>query len=379
VRRSRSLNLASKGFTNERPLRRAAVLLALVGLVLLGVNAILYGRYQAASVEVRSQLREVESGIEKELGAVQVLEASLSRLDLEAQNEQVEFLNDRIAERTFPWSQLFDHLTEVLPAEVRLSSLSPTSESRDRSRRRLDDSSVRLAMSGEAKTDEALVAFVDGLFSSPSFTDPHLTQENRETGAVRFVLDARYLPRAPGAPPTSATEVAEAAPGAMSAEQGPSSPAGAAAPAASSETLSTSAHGTSEPSPPTSTTPGEPVAGAPSSPGEIAAAARESSVPPSGVAPPEPVAQRGEEIDVGGDARSTAGDARELSRRSRETTSGGGAVAVPRSSTGARPPAAPGGATGTVPERRPRTGREGVPAVQPPSNASAPPRLRGGV
>lgn len=199
VKRRRSLNLATRGFSNLRPHRRAALTLAVVGLGLLGVNAFLYGRYQAGSAEIRSQLRAVETKIEEELQAVQDLEAALLRLDLEAQNEQVAFLNDRIAERTFPWSRLFDRLEEVLPPEVRLSSLNPTTESRGRRRgTRAGDESVLLAISGEAEGDEGLVAFLDALFSHPSFGDPNLVQESREGGLVRFQLSARYLPKAPG-------------------------------------------------------------------------------------------------------------------------------------------------------------------------------------
>jgi Tfp pilus assembly protein PilN len=193
----RSLNLASRAFSNIRPHRRAAVLLAVVGLGLLAANAYLYGRYQTGSAEIRLQLRDIETQIEAELELVEELESALLQLDLETQNEQVSFLNERIAERAFPWSRLFDRLEEAMPSEVRLSSLTPATGERDRRRRRSGgDESVALSIEGESRGDSAMVAFVDRLFEHPSFGNPSLAQESRDGATVRFQLTVNYLPGA---------------------------------------------------------------------------------------------------------------------------------------------------------------------------------------
>lgn len=352
MRRRESLNLARRGFSNLRPHRRAALILSMIGLGLLGVNAFLYGRYQAGSAEIRQELRQVETRIEEELRTVQELETALERLDLESQNEQVAFLNERIAERTFPWSTLFDRLEEVLPAEVRLTSLTPSPERRAQARRRRGrtgdgSGSVLLAIAGEAQGDEGLLAFLDGLFGHPAFAEPNLVSERREGGLVRFQLGARYIPSV-AAPPVEGPQMA----GESAGEPG----TGEEATMARRRTDGASGPAAGEP-PPTTT-------------------ARDTGYAESGDRAPEAwVSPRGPETGEAATTRPTqAGRAAPGGGvgQGRQDVGGVAGERSPRTSgtpPTTRRPAPP--ATGV-----PASGRESRPPF-PPRTASAPPRLRG--
>jgi len=226
------LNLSRKPFLNTRPVTRVALLLwALGGLLLLG-NVTLFWNYLSGSTEKREELVRMEEQVEREREAAGRLEARLAGLDLEQQNEQVEFLNRKIAERTFSWSLLFDRLTETMPNNVRLIQLQPATisgEERARTRNRtaaelnapLASDRVPLVIAAEAKNDEEMYQFVDNLFGD-YFDNPNLLSEARsdEGDRISFNIHVIYLPRnpTPGVTVEEEPEVVEETPAVPPAE-----------------------------------------------------------------------------------------------------------------------------------------------------------------
>jgi Tfp pilus assembly protein PilN len=211
------MNLSRRPFVNGRPVARVAALLALLGGLLLLGNLYVYFSYVQGTGEKRAQLAQVEQQKEKERRQIAQLNERIATLDLARQNEQVDFLNEKIAERTFSWSQLFDRLAKLMPADVRLTRLSPhgivdTEVDRRRRgapppRKKATDDRVTLAIGGEAKSDQALLQFVDNLFADPAFIDPNLTQQTKEGGkdVIKFDLRVDYLPRGTSRPVISET------------------------------------------------------------------------------------------------------------------------------------------------------------------------------
>src|SRR3954469_14779665 len=161
------MNLSRRPFVNGRPVARVAALLALLGGVLLLGNLFVYFSYVQGTGEKRAQLAQVEQQKEKERRQIAQLNERIATLDLARQNEQVDFLNEKIAERTFSWSQLFDRLAKLMPADGGLTRLSPrgivdTEVDRRRRgapppRKKTPDDRVTLAIGGEAKSDQALL------------------------------------------------------------------------------------------------------------------------------------------------------------------------------------------------------------------------------
>lgn len=195
-------NLARHPFANTRPVNRLGIALWVAGALLLAGNVAVYYSYFAGSGDRRAELARLERQVSLQQQRAGQAETDLAGIDLEQQNEQVEFLNRKIAERAFSWSLLFDRLAEVLPSQVRLTSLRPHGVvSGDEGRRRVsrrvvvEEGRVALELSGEAQSGEALLRFVDNLFAHPAFADPDLAQEALEGEAlIDFSLRAQYLP-----------------------------------------------------------------------------------------------------------------------------------------------------------------------------------------
>jgi Tfp pilus assembly protein PilN len=196
------VNLAHRAFVNSRLVVRVTVLLWVAGLLALVANVWLYRSYFVGSSERARRLAEIEEAISGERQRIAELEVTLSGMNLARQNETVRFLNQKIAQRSFAWSRLFDHLAEVLPGDMRLQRLNPEGGEATRRPGLTRDAeadggprAVSLVLSGEARTDEALLTLVDRLFEHPAFRDPNLQREARAEGArLRFDLTVDYLP-----------------------------------------------------------------------------------------------------------------------------------------------------------------------------------------
>lgn len=202
----RYLNLASQPFVNRRPVARVtAALWVLAALFTLAV-AVSFWSYFRGQDDQRVQLRQVESDSSAERQRIATLGRELAGIDVARLNERALYLNQRIAQRTFSWSLLFDRLAELLPGDVRLMSLAPRPLD-DRSRRlpaAVDepvDERVQLQIQGTVRRDEALLELLDALFADDAFEDPNLARESRDQGELRFDLTVVYLPEVAAGPP----------------------------------------------------------------------------------------------------------------------------------------------------------------------------------
>lgn len=204
-------NLAARPFANERPVKRTTLFIWILALTLLAVNVVLYQRHLAAHNEQRQTIKDLQEQIQAEEEAVRRGRTELAALALGDQNDKVLFLNGQIARRTFSWSQLFNRLEEVLPANVDLQRVSPkvlTEQSRSGGQRGPGTQDlIAIDMKGEAQTGEELLQLLDNLFDHASFISPDLAGENERTdGGLEFTLKVLYLP---SAVPDESAEVPE--------------------------------------------------------------------------------------------------------------------------------------------------------------------------
>jgi hypothetical protein len=252
------LNLSRRPFVNNRPVTRAAILLWALGFLLLLVNVFSFWSYLESSREKRAEVKAGEAKLAAERQAISRREGQVAQLDLGRQNDEVAYLNGKIAQRTFSWSQLLDRVSETMPNDVRLQRLSPQGLADEREERQVRRTSARrptpdrvtLQIDGQARSDEAILELVDNLFAHPAFAEPNLTHETHEGGGlIRFNLSVVYLPNAPvtgavrpparhwrlapepGSPQLQAGAPAAPAPGAPRLVPPPALPPNAAAPA----------------------------------------------------------------------------------------------------------------------------------------------------
>lgn len=220
----RAVNLASKPFVNRRPVIRIAFLVWIAAIVLAFVNIWSYGDFFRVASNHRTKLADLEKEIRIEEEQVRSLEKRIAGLKLDDGNTKARYLNGLIHQRIFPWSRLFDEIQDVLPKDVYLVGLAPqieklespkrprsTTSSRTRNTSTTSNNSrptgttkkkpeptldrVLLELQGVARSDEAMLELVDRLYASPSFLDPTLSTEKRETrtGLVTFQIQVTYL------------------------------------------------------------------------------------------------------------------------------------------------------------------------------------------
>ena len=214
------INLASRPFVNARPVARVTAALWALGALLALAAGWSFWSYFAGREDQRQELASIEAAMEREREAIDGLSRELAAIPLDNQNQRVRFLNQRIAERAFSWSLLFDHLAEILPADVRLLSLAPRVGFGGDGRRgaELDGAAgdrVLLQVQAVARRPEAILELLDALFDSDAFERPNLAQESREGAETRFTLSVIYLPAAAAADDGAAAgEAAESEDGA---------------------------------------------------------------------------------------------------------------------------------------------------------------------
>lgn len=230
----RVVNLSQRPFLNRRPVLRLAVLLWVVGGLMLATNAWLFAGYLSGTTKNRERLAELNTEIDSAESEFDQLGKRLSQVSLGDRNQHAAFLNELIDQRTFPWSRLFDDLEDALSDDVYLTLVSPSVERekqkasprttsrrltpREARKRALERRSsgggggsngpasiptpettnvaedsdfdlVTLKIVGVARSDEALLSFVDGLYQNDRFVEPKLSTEQRSEEQRSFFFD----------------------------------------------------------------------------------------------------------------------------------------------------------------------------------------------
>jgi Tfp pilus assembly protein PilN len=184
------LNLAVHQSAHERyALYWAApvALGALIGLAYLAASALRtireYNRVRRSVVECQAQQDLLRA---REMAALRRLQQPQFQRVL----RQASYVNSLIDQRQLSFTGLTAKLTRLLPADVRLTTLSLSQGS--------EGPSVRMTI--ESSNQEKVIAFVENLEKSPDFSDPVISSEDPglETGqgasggVARVICTARY-------------------------------------------------------------------------------------------------------------------------------------------------------------------------------------------
>ncbi len=161
------LNLATSPLETNRRFALGALLagtVAIVALVWLSGHA-----YRVRQAD--SDLRAKRSALERRQFELQKqrsdLEKRFSSQEAFKIRDRAAFVNGLIAERSFPWTQIFMDLEHTLPQGVRVVSITP----------KLNAGRVELKLTLAASSDEAKLKCLQALEQSKQFTDLQLLSE----------------------------------------------------------------------------------------------------------------------------------------------------------------------------------------------------------
>lgn len=182
------LNLAARPYRDYRPVYAAVVVMSLAIAYLMLNNIDTYYRYVNETQHTRTQIEQIDRQAASERERTAAVEAQLRGVDVRGLEQQTRFINVHLAQRAFSWSELLDALEDVMPADVRIRSITPRFDKTGR---------VHLELSCEAKTSEGMLETITGLTNDPRFSDPFPHAESAtDRGDFQFSIGLDYRPRA---------------------------------------------------------------------------------------------------------------------------------------------------------------------------------------
>jgi len=181
------LNLATLPLERNRRFVVFSTLVGGVGLIAMALLSWNVYSVRRANTTLRLEQARMESDLQTLRRRRTDLEAFFNRPETIQRRELSAFLNGLIAQRAFPWPQIFMDLERNLPDGVRVVSIEP----------RLAEDHLELRLTIGAKTDEGKLKFLKSLEDSHAFSDIEVLGENRTGGRsgddlVLMNLNARY-------------------------------------------------------------------------------------------------------------------------------------------------------------------------------------------
>jgi hypothetical protein len=179
------LNLASRPYRDYRPLYAVVVVTSLLIAFMLLNNIETGYRYVHETRATRDKINQINRQIEVENRRTEEANQRLRGVNVKLLAEQAQFVNARLAERAFSWSELLDRLERVVPDDVRIESVSPAFAK---------DGLVHLTLLALAKTGFGMTSTLDRLNRDPRFANAFPTSEDRSPAGWRFGIGVDYRP-----------------------------------------------------------------------------------------------------------------------------------------------------------------------------------------
>jgi Tfp pilus assembly protein PilN len=183
-------NLATRPFYNERMVRVVLGLAAALVLVLTAFNAIRIVALSGQNTEFSTLIGRDRGEAERLTEEARRIRAGINQEELKRTVEAAERTNRLIDQRTFSWTEFFNHIEETLPPDVMLTAVQPSFDNRR--------SEVRMTVLGRSAEDIDL--FIQKLEATSVFHQVlPVQQDETEDGLHRVLLHSEYA--GPGSAP----------------------------------------------------------------------------------------------------------------------------------------------------------------------------------
>jgi Tfp pilus assembly protein PilN len=179
------LNLARRPYRDYKPLYAVVVAMALLIAFLMLNNVDTYLRYVHETKNTRGRIDEIAAETAKERERAAVAQRRIAALDLKLLDSQSRFVNTQLAQRAFSWSELLDRLEDVLPNDVKLTSITPSF---------LPSGRVALTMQFTAKGSNGMIRTLERLLADPNFHNPFPGSEQTMPDGFQFNVTTDYQP-----------------------------------------------------------------------------------------------------------------------------------------------------------------------------------------
>jgi Tfp pilus assembly protein PilN len=183
------LNLAARPYRDYRPVYAVVVALSLLIAFLMLNNIDTYYRYVSETKTTRAKIAQLDRQADTEQARAQASDALVRNIDTAALDEDARFINNRLAQRAFSWSELLDRLESVLPSDVRIKTISPSFDK---------SGMVHLELACDAKDTNGTIETINRFNRDPHFANPFPHNESQSTGnTFIFSIAVDYKPSMP--------------------------------------------------------------------------------------------------------------------------------------------------------------------------------------
>ena len=194
-------NLSTRPFYNERAVHLLLALAAVIVLGLTAFNAIRIIALSRQNTDLSSLINRDHDEAQRLTREAQRIRAGINQAELEATARGAALANSLIDQRTFSWTEFFNHIEETLPPDVMLTSVRPS----------FTDNVTTIQMTVLGRRSEDLDEFMEKLEATGAFDSVLPAQrDTTDEGLDRLLLQTVYT----GVPPeeTSAPVPAKTAP-----------------------------------------------------------------------------------------------------------------------------------------------------------------------
>ncbi len=184
-----AVNLASRPYEDEgRFYRQWGTALMLVALFTAFMVFISIRHYQNSQREWESA-RQAQAKLAELKRESQQAQVVLARPENRGTRDESQFLNSAILRKSFSWTKLMEDMEKVMPAGLRVTSIAPTIDQRNR---------FTLKVEVEGETRDTAVELLRNMEKSPHFRSPQISSEVHEKqgegAGVKSDIVASYLP-----------------------------------------------------------------------------------------------------------------------------------------------------------------------------------------
>jgi Tfp pilus assembly protein PilN len=179
------LNLAAKPYRDYRPYVAVVVVASVLTAFLALQNVDAWLKYQHNTRTTRAAIDGIDRQIRDEQRRADAAAQRLRSVDTKLLSAQAAYVNARLAERAFSWSELLDRLERVLPDDVRIESIAPTFNR---------DGMVHLILPCYGKSNSSMVTTIDRLNHDPQFSNAFPSNEDKVQDGYRFNISVDYKP-----------------------------------------------------------------------------------------------------------------------------------------------------------------------------------------
>ena len=189
-------NLSTRPFYNERAVQVLLGLAAVLVVLLTAFNAVRIITLSRQNTELSSLVNRDRQEAARLTREAQRIRAGINVDELQATAAAI--ANALIEQRTFSWTEFFNHIEETLPADVMLTAVQPS----------FADGITTVQMTVLGKRTEDIDEFMEKLEATGAFQDVLPAQEDPlDSGMHRMLLRSVYIgtPQPEAAPAGAAT------------------------------------------------------------------------------------------------------------------------------------------------------------------------------